>query len=311
MSEDNSYENIHQNAYKEMLITAIECKVLQACKLIKEAKPNKGVKFEIVVSKDDTKMIMDQEEEKIGPDTDKPSVEDYQLDFNHSLNTITIKIEDLKAQALNVARNVLRHIIRESRCYDEISSQEENILIDLMLNYIAIEKDENLTRTGIRILFDGDNLANTNDKNKDCTTFLNAVLQVLNPAHMAKEFSQSVNKSKNSEDFDTSKMKALKRRVLVKHYCPFLAIVKDSKSKQEYLLNPNINKEVVNQITQLCSIQRLIYAYVNLNTSLLALIKSKITELDGLVICKQLRLLTELVEHPVTRFLNHSNLGNK
>jgi len=128
---------------------------------------------------------------------------------------------------------------------------------------------------------------------------------------MAKEFSQSVNKNKNSEDFDVSKMKALKRRVLVKHYCPFLALVKDSKSKQEYLLNPNINKEIVNQITQLCSIQRLLHAYVNLNASFLSLIKTKIIEVDGLVVCRQLRLIIELIEHPVTRFLNHSNLGNK
>lgn len=90
-----------------------------------------------------------------------------------------------------------------------------------------------------------------------------------------------------------------------------MCVIKDSKSKQDYLLNPNINTEVISQLRDLCSLQSLAMAYLNLNSSLLLLIKPKIKEISNIVIEKQLKMLIDVIENPTTKFLNHSNIGQK
>lgn len=150
-----------------------------------------------------------------------------------------------------------------------------------------------------------------NNKKKDCSTFLNTMIQILNPAYLANEFNQMMNKNKNNSILDSSKIKALRRRTLAHHYCPFLYLIKDSKSKQDYLNNPSINTEIVFEIMHLCSLQRLLFSYINLNASFLLLIKPKIDQIDGAVVSRQLKMLCELIENPLCKFLNHANLGNK
>jgi len=301
--------NVHQNAYRELLIISIEWKILQASKQLNDSNPKKsGVKFEIVMGKNETKMIIENEEEKVEDQEDKPTLDDFQIDTEQALNSISHKIGELKDQATQVAGQILKSIVRESRWYGEISQNEESILIRLILSYLSVEKEDNSAKSGIKILFENDDI--TND-NKEYITFLDTILQVLNSGYMAKELGQSMGKNKSTTEPDLSKMKAMKRRILVRHYCPLMYIVKDSKSKQDYLLNPNIDKEMVSLVRDLCSLQRLIMAFVNLNASLLALIKPKILELNGMVVSNQLKMLVGLVENPTTRFLNHPNIGHK
>jgi hypothetical protein len=161
-------------------------------------------------------------------------------------------------------------------------------------------------------LFDIGGVPDANNKNKnEAVLILNTLLNILNSELMSKEFINLSNKHKSNVAFDASKLKGLRRRILTAHYCPFTYILKINKTKDEYLSNPEINTGIIKQILILCSLQRLIFAYTNLNTSMLQLCKKKLSEIDGAVATAQLRLYSELLESPVTKFLNNSNVHSK
>ena len=313
MWEDSSHEVIHQNVYREMLVLTIENKVLQAHKLLTEPNNKKGVKFYLVGKVNESRFNteIEQEEENTNNKEEKLNFEELELEISDSLNIITNKLEKLINQATDLCKNIIRHLLKESRWYEEISEDEEETLIELILNFASIENDEGFSRTGIRIIFDGDNMGSLNNKKNEYTTFLNTIIQILSPAFLANEYNQITNKSKIQGSFDASKIKALWRRTLVNHYWPFLYLIKDSKLKQEYLSNPNINTDILYEIIHLWSLQRLIYSYFNLNASFLLLIKQKINQVDGVIVSRQIRMIRDILENPICRFLNHSNLGNK
>ena len=313
MSEDSTHETIHQNVYREMLVLAIENKILQAHKLLTEPNSKKSIKYYLVGKVDDGwfNSGVENDEEKIETKEEKLTFEELDLDISESLNIITNKIEGLMAHASNLWKIIFRHILKESRWYSEITEEEEETLVDIAINFSSIENDENLTRAGTKILFDGDNMSSLSNKKNDCSIFLNTMIQILNPGFLSNEYNQIANKSKIQGAFDVSKIKALWRRTLVNHYWPFLYLIKDLKLKQEYLSNSCINTDILYEIINLCSLQRLIYSYLNLNVSFLLLIKQKINQVDGVVISRQMNMLRDVLENPIARFLNHSNLGNK
>lgn len=120
MNEEENFLSTHQNAYREILLIAIECKILNSNQQMNDVKPKKGgVKFEIIMDKENTQMIMDQdaddentnkgkklhqtcayfiklsilqiysfilieknEEEKLS----KPKLDDYEIDFSFTLD---------------------------------------------------------------------------------------------------------------------------------------------------------------------------------------------------------------------------------
>jgi hypothetical protein len=122
--DDFEFEDVHQNAYKEMLLIVIDNKVAQATRKTSEPAKKGGVKFEIVVNKGSTEMIMDNP-----PDDDKPdqsesvissqNLDQEQLDSlcfkHHTFATVTQKIEVYKNRAIEVAKNIISFVVRESR----------------------------------------------------------------------------------------------------------------------------------------------------------------------------------------------------
>mmetsp|Transcript_34310 Transcript_34310/g.39642 ORF Transcript_34310/g.39642 Transcript_34310/m.39642 type:complete len:101 (-) Transcript_34310:1061-1363(-) len=100
-----------------MLISTIESKIMKAYKQISEPTAKKGVKFYMVGKSNDEKLVseINAEEEKINTGEERVELDDYDLDLTESVNIITTKIEQLVAQVTVIAKNVIRHIIKESR----------------------------------------------------------------------------------------------------------------------------------------------------------------------------------------------------
>jgi hypothetical protein len=67
------------------------------------------------MGKNETKMIIENEEEKVEDQEDKPNLDDFQIDTEQALNSISHKIGELKDQATQVAGQILKSIVRESR----------------------------------------------------------------------------------------------------------------------------------------------------------------------------------------------------
>lgn len=104
MSEDSTHETIHQNVYREMLVLAIENKILQAHKLLTEPNSKKSIKSYLVGKVDDGRFNsgVENDEEKIETKEEKLTFEELDLDISESLNIITNKIEGLMAHASNL-----------------------------------------------------------------------------------------------------------------------------------------------------------------------------------------------------------------
>ena len=304
---DNMIDDIHQNAYREMLVIIMERKWM-GYKKFKATGFKKAVKFEIMLKNDNQEMIIDDNQNESAPAEDSQPVD---FDCSEALYHISKIIWSYKDIAMNIVNNIIGYVIKESRWYDEISPEEEKTLLDLIINYISVEEDQNFIREGVRTLFDYSNTDEKNKNKRECMMIMNTLLQILNPDHMAKQYSNMNNKHKNNFGFDGSKLKSLKRRILAAHYWPFTYILTDSKAKSEYLANTNINTDIFKQLLILCSLQRLIYAYATLNIALLHVCNKELSSFDDKVIANQFKLYVKILEEPATKFLNHPNWNNK